>query len=68
MAKGKNCKWLKDVDQTGIPVTLNWQKENVHNTRCGGIVSIFGSILVLSFVIGSVQQFLTFSQINQNTN
>jgi hypothetical protein len=55
------CKFLKAVDQTGVPVTLNWQGENTHTTRCGGLVSILGLWLVFAFIVGSLVTFSTFN-------
>jgi hypothetical protein len=58
---------LKSIDQTGVPVTLNWQGENVHSTRCGGLVSILGLWLVFVFIVGSLITFATFNQFNEQT-
>jgi hypothetical protein len=58
------CKCLKSIDQTGVPVTLNWQGENTHSTRCGGLVSILGIWLVLAFIVGSLVTFTSFNQFN----
>jgi hypothetical protein len=61
------CKCLKSIDQTGVPVTLNWQGKNTHETRMGGLVSILGLLLVVSFILGSIIAYSTFSQISQQT-
>ena len=61
MAK-KHCRCLKEIDQTGIPVTLNWKKDNIHRTHCGGICTILAIFSLLTFVVGTFSEFLTFSQ------
>jgi hypothetical protein len=52
---------LKGIDQTGVPVTLNWQGESVHGTRIGGLVSILGLWLVFVFIAGSLITFANFN-------
>ncbi len=52
---------MKSIDQTGVPVTLNWRGENVHSTRVGGLVSILGLWLVFIFIIGSLITYANFN-------
>ena len=48
----KSFRWLKAIDQTGHPVTLNWKKENVHRTHAGGICTIISALFVGTFTLG----------------
>ena len=48
----KSFRWLKAIDQTGHPVTLNWKKENVHRTHVGGIFTIISVLLIGIFTYG----------------
>lgn len=61
--KSKNCSFLKAIDKTGVPITLNWKHDNVHRTRCGGVFSIVGFILVGSFVFGTIFTFFQFTEL-----
>ena len=63
----KSCRWLKVVDQTGYPVSLNWKKEKVHRTHLGGICSILTTIFVGLFMIGLFSQYFRFNQYDQLT-
>lgn len=58
----KRCTCLRDRDQTGVPVTLNWQGDNTHGTKMGGILSMLASVLVVFFIIGSLYSYLNYSQ------
>ena len=51
------CSFLKSIDQTGVPVTLNWLGDSTHKTRIGGAVSIIGMCLIGSFIFGSIYTF-----------
>ncbi len=53
----KTCRWLKAIDQTGYPVTLNWKKESVHRTHLGGIFSIISILIIGAFTIGLFFQY-----------
>jgi hypothetical protein len=61
----KKCKCLKDLDMTGVPVTLNWQGENSHGTRAGGFVTVIGLLMVGTFILGSFLTYIKFQQVNQ---
>lgn len=63
----KKCRCLKGVDMTGVPVTLNWQGDNSHGTRLGGLASIVGLFLVSGFILGAILTYWTFDQVNQQT-
>lgn len=61
------CKCLKSIDQTGVPITLNWNGDNTHGTRVGGLVSILGLWLVFVFIVGSLVTYSTFNNFNDQT-
>jgi hypothetical protein len=46
-----------------VPVTINWDGENVYKTKIGGFVSMFGILIVAAFVVGTFYTYLTFSNI-----
>ena len=54
------------MDQTGVPVTLNWLGDSEHKTRCGGCISIIGLIFVTMFLIGSFSMYFSFNQVVTN--
>lgn len=55
-----NCRWLKDVDQTGVPVTLNWKGSDTHTSHFGGILSLLGIFIVGLFTLGTFYTFFKF--------
>ena len=54
----KSCRWLKAIDQTGHPVSLNWKKEDVHRTHVGGICTIILVLFVGTFTFGLFAQWV----------
>ena len=65
--QNKRCNCLKAVDQTGVPVTLNWLGDSTHKTRVGGVLTIIGMFLVGSFVLGSIYTYLEFEDFETKT-
>ena len=51
----------------GVPVTLNFEGDQNHKTWCGGIASIFGFGFIALFFITTFLNYLTFSQVTQQT-
>ncbi len=65
--KKQTFSWLKALDQTGYPVTLNWKKENVYKTHLGGICSILQVLLIGLFTAGLITQWAHFDTYHQDT-
>ena len=48
--KGK----VREFDQFGVPVQLNFNKEAAHNTFIGGVCTIIFAVLMAMIVIGEL--------------
>ena len=48
----KATNWVRSCDQLGIPVSLNLNKQNVHQTTVGGCCSLL-AIFFITFVFYS---------------
>ena len=51
-------KVLKKFDMFGKAITLNFQKEDVYQTECGGFFTIMFVILSVYFSVGQIDDFL----------
>jgi len=66
LQKKKRCNWLKGLDQIGVPASMHYDGDSTKSTRIGGLVSIVGLALVLSFVFGTISMYIAFSNVKTN--
>ena len=56
LSKAKPKSWLEKCDFYAPPIRMTYKGQSSHQTKCGGIMSIFFFTLIAVFII---QRFLT---------